>query len=148
MCHIFNLTDSSTNRMQESLKLFEFVCKSRWFKKVAIIIFLNKTDLLHDKLQRKSSDIKDYYPHFKGNSFSFDEIVSFIWVSFTFFYLIKSWYFIILGTICGYWRWSWHFFPFNMCYGNWQYVSCTQSCFRPNCQIYSSVNWCFLIKTF
>ena len=67
--------------MQESLKLFEFVCKSRWFQNVAVIIFLNKTDLLHDKLQKQNSDIKNYYPQFKGNSFNFDEIVQFIWVS-------------------------------------------------------------------
>ena len=66
--------------MQESLKLFEFVCKSRWFKKVAVILFLNKTDLLQEKLAKKHSDIKDYYPLYQGDSFNYDEIIQFIWV--------------------------------------------------------------------
>ena len=70
--------------MQESLKLFKFVCQCRWLKGVAVVIFLNKTDLLRDKLRKKTSDIKDYFPQFKGDSYEFDQVVQFIWVIVTF----------------------------------------------------------------
>ena len=66
--------------MLESLKLFKFVCQCRWLKTVAVIIFLNKTDLMRDKLSKKSSDIKDCFPHFKGDSYDYDQVVQFIWV--------------------------------------------------------------------
>ena len=68
--------------MQESLKLFKFVCQCRWLKGVAVVIFLNKTDLLREKLRKKTSDIKDYYPQFKGDSYEFDQVVQFIWDQF------------------------------------------------------------------
>ena len=51
---------------------------------MAVVIFLNKTDLLRDKLHKKTSDIKDYFPQFKGDSYEFDQVVQFIWVRVTF----------------------------------------------------------------
>ena len=67
--------------MQESLKLFKFVCQCRWLKTVAVIIFLNKTDLMRDKLAKKSSDIKDCFPQFQGDSYDYDQVVQFLWVT-------------------------------------------------------------------
>jgi len=57
--------DGTTNRMIESLKLFEEVCNSRWFKDSHIILFLNKIDLFREKI--KKNDPKDYcFPDYDG----------------------------------------------------------------------------------
>jgi len=57
--------DGTTNRMLESLKLFDEVCNSRWFKDSHIILFLNKTDLFREKI--KKYDPKDYcFPDYEG----------------------------------------------------------------------------------
>ena len=37
--------DRTKNRMEESLQLFEGICKLPWFKNTPIILFLNKQDL-------------------------------------------------------------------------------------------------------
>jgi len=44
--------DNTVNRMVETLVLFEDACNSHWFKKTAIILFLNKRDLFEDKIRR------------------------------------------------------------------------------------------------
>ncbi|XP_061539069.1 guanine nucleotide-binding protein subunit alpha-11-like [Phycodurus eques] len=52
------------NRMQESLALFYTTIHSPWFHRTSIILFLNKTDILADKIL--SSDLKKYFPGFMG----------------------------------------------------------------------------------
>jgi len=42
--------DESMNRMEEALKLFEEISKSKWFGKTSFILFLNKSDLLAEKV--------------------------------------------------------------------------------------------------
>ncbi|KAK7889742.1 hypothetical protein WMY93_025302 [Mugilogobius chulae] len=54
----------TTNRMNESLSLFEIIIHSKWFHSTSIILFLNKTDILADKI--KTSDLKKYFSHFNG----------------------------------------------------------------------------------
>jgi len=44
--------DETTNRMQESLKLFDSICNNKWFGDTSIILFLNKKDLFEDKIKR------------------------------------------------------------------------------------------------
>lgn len=44
--------DESMNRMQETLKIFEDICNSSWFKETSIILFLNKSDLFREKIQK------------------------------------------------------------------------------------------------
>jgi len=44
--------DNTVNRMVETLVLFEDACNSHWFKKTAIILFLNKRDLFEEKIKR------------------------------------------------------------------------------------------------
>jgi len=46
------LEDAETNRMHESLTLFEELSNSRWFAETAIILFLNKKDLFAEKIKR------------------------------------------------------------------------------------------------
>jgi len=47
--------DTTTNRMQESLKLFHEICQSKWFTTTAIILFLNKDDIFRAKIKAKKS---------------------------------------------------------------------------------------------
>ncbi|XP_045460125.1 guanine nucleotide-binding protein G(o) subunit alpha isoform X1 [Harmonia axyridis] len=44
--------DESTNRMQESLKLFDSICNNKWFTDTSIILFLNKKDLFEEKIRK------------------------------------------------------------------------------------------------
>ncbi|XP_077439849.1 guanine nucleotide-binding protein subunit alpha-14-like [Vanacampus margaritifer] len=52
------------NRMEESLALFYTTIHSPWFHSTSIILFLNKTDILADKIL--TSDLKKYFPGFMG----------------------------------------------------------------------------------
>jgi len=44
--------DNSTNRMEETLNLFENMVNSRWFSDMSCILFLNKMDLFEEKIKR------------------------------------------------------------------------------------------------
>ena len=54
--------DKSVNRMHESMKLFGTICNNKWFEMAAIVLFLNKKDLMESKL--KSINFKDFYPDY------------------------------------------------------------------------------------
>ncbi|CAD6193364.1 unnamed protein product [Caenorhabditis auriculariae] len=56
--------DETTNRMIESMRLFESICNSRWFINTSMILFLNKKDLFAEKIKRTS--IKTAFPEYKG----------------------------------------------------------------------------------
>lgn len=56
--------DDSQNRMKESLLLFDEICNSPWFKETAFMLFLNKTDLFKEKIQRV--DLNCCFPEYKG----------------------------------------------------------------------------------
>jgi guanine nucleotide-binding protein subunit alpha len=53
--------------MEEALMLFDEIANSKYFKQASFILFLNKIDLLQEKLQNGISPIRRYYPDFKGN---------------------------------------------------------------------------------
>uniref|UniRef100_A0A158P897 Uncharacterized protein n=1 Tax=Angiostrongylus cantonensis TaxID=6313 RepID=A0A158P897_ANGCA len=44
--------DETTNRMIESMQLFNSICNSTWFLSTAMILFLNKKDLFMEKIKR------------------------------------------------------------------------------------------------
>lgn len=67
--------DERVNRMKESFMLFEAICNSRWFKNTPFILFLNKIDLLEDKLKR--SPITNYFPNYKGNPHVVNEVLDY-----------------------------------------------------------------------
>jgi len=46
------IEDDETNRMTESLTLFQEVCHSQWFLETSIILFLNKKDVFAEKIKR------------------------------------------------------------------------------------------------
>ena len=56
--------DSKTNRMVESMRLFAFICNSRWFIKTAMILFLNKMDIFAEKIRHTS--IRTALPGYTG----------------------------------------------------------------------------------
>lgn len=58
--------DKKTPRLEESCNIFDTIVNNKCFKDVSIILFLNKTDLLHKKLEH--SDFKSYMPNFRGNA--------------------------------------------------------------------------------
>ncbi|KAJ3168543.1 guanine nucleotide-binding protein subunit alpha [Geranomyces variabilis] len=58
--------DSTVNRMQEAIKLFDSICNSRWFVRTSIILFLNKIDLFEQKLLKVP--LQNYFPEFTGGT--------------------------------------------------------------------------------
>lgn len=56
--------DDDTNRMHESLKLFDDICNSKWFYHIPIILFLNKSDLFKEKIKRVN--ITEAFPDYDG----------------------------------------------------------------------------------
>ncbi|XP_054908606.1 guanine nucleotide-binding protein subunit alpha-14-like isoform X2 [Poeciliopsis prolifica] len=61
------LFESQTdNRMKESLALFQTILSSKWFQESSTILFLNKTDLLEDKI--RTSNLATYFPEYEGPS--------------------------------------------------------------------------------
>ena len=67
--------DEKTNRMVESLNLYKNVCQIRWFLNKRIILFLNKTDLLAEKIQL--SPLKNYFPEYEGRN-TYEDAVFYI----------------------------------------------------------------------
>ncbi|XP_075899792.1 guanine nucleotide-binding protein subunit alpha-14-like [Nelusetta ayraudi] len=56
--------NENDNRLQESLALFKTILASPWFEKSSTILFLNKKDLLEEKIMR--SHVATYFPAFTG----------------------------------------------------------------------------------
>jgi guanine nucleotide-binding protein subunit alpha len=59
--------DETQNRMTEALDLFNEICNSRWFENTSFILFLNKKDLLKQKLD-KGVDLRRCFPDYSGGS--------------------------------------------------------------------------------
>jgi len=60
--------DEKVNRLEEALNLFENICNSRWFRDTSIILFLNKSDLFKEKIQKVPLTVT--FPDYAGdNSF-------------------------------------------------------------------------------
>ena len=56
--------DKNTNRIKESLTLFEEICNHKLFKDTPMILFLNKKDVLEHKLG--TLRLSDHFPDYKG----------------------------------------------------------------------------------
>lgn len=50
--------DHTVNRLEEAMTVFSSVAASRWFSKTTIVLLLNKSDLLREKLARGRSSLK------------------------------------------------------------------------------------------
>lgn len=65
-CSGFNLVlieDESQNRLKESLDLFKNIWNNRWLKTISVILFLNKQDLLAEKI-KSGWKLEDYFPEY------------------------------------------------------------------------------------
>lgn len=58
------MIESFQNRMEESKALFRTIITYPWFQNSSIILFLNKKDLLEEKIMY--SHVIDYFPEFDG----------------------------------------------------------------------------------
>lgn len=70
------MEDRQTNRLSESLNIFETIVNNRVFSNVSIILFLNKTDLLEEKV--KTISIRDYFPQYEGNPHELSDVQQFL----------------------------------------------------------------------
>ena len=50
--------DNSQNRLREALSLFETIWNNRWLKTISVILFLNKQDLLREKITAGRSKLE------------------------------------------------------------------------------------------
>lgn len=67
--------DEKVNRMQESLVLFDSICNKPWFMNTSIILFLNKTDLFAEKIEKSPLSIA--FPEYTGNN-TYEEASAYI----------------------------------------------------------------------
>ena len=38
--------------MHEAIQLFDEICNSKWFRQTALVLFLNKSDLFKEKIEK------------------------------------------------------------------------------------------------
>nr|XP_061791634.1 guanine nucleotide-binding protein subunit alpha-12-like isoform X2 [Nerophis lumbriciformis] len=75
------MEDRRTNRLVESMNIFETIVNNKLFLNVSIILFLNKTDLLVDKI--RTADIRKNFPEFRGNPRRLEDVQAFLVQSFS-----------------------------------------------------------------
>jgi guanine nucleotide-binding protein G(i) subunit alpha len=51
--------------MREALYLFDSICNNKWFATTAVILLMNKVDLLREKIL--ASPLQDYFPDYTGS---------------------------------------------------------------------------------
>jgi hypothetical protein len=56
--------DPSQNRLRESLSLFRLIWNNRWLRRISVILFLNKKDLLEEKIRSGRSKLDEYFPEY------------------------------------------------------------------------------------
>jgi len=65
----YNMTlfeDDVTNRMEESLNLFQAICANKFFEKSSIILFLNKLDLFTEKINNTNHHLQLFFQQYTG----------------------------------------------------------------------------------
>lgn len=67
--------DRKTNRLIESCNIFETIVNNKSFATVSIILFLNKTDLLVEKI--RVADIREFFPQFSADPRSLSDVQQF-----------------------------------------------------------------------
>ena len=80
--------DGQTNRLEESCKVFETLVNYKYLKNVEFILFLNKHDLLKEKIH--NVNIKNYCPDFYGNPNSITDVENYLISKFAFLKKISS----------------------------------------------------------
>ena len=65
----YNMTlieDDTTNRMEESLNLFQAICYNKFFDTASMILFLNKVDLFTEKINNTTQHLHLFFPKYTG----------------------------------------------------------------------------------
>ncbi|XP_051940684.1 guanine nucleotide-binding protein subunit alpha-12a [Hippocampus zosterae] len=75
------MEDRRTNRLVESMNIFETIVNNKLFLNLSIILFLNKTDLLVDKI--RTVDIRKNFPEFRGDPCRLEDVQAFLVQSFS-----------------------------------------------------------------
>ncbi|KAM7008943.1 guanine nucleotide-binding protein subunit alpha-12a [Tautogolabrus adspersus] len=75
------MENRTTNRLVESMNIFEAIVNNRLFLNVSIILFLNKTDLLVEKI--RTVDIRKNFPEFRGDPRRLEDVQAFLVQSFS-----------------------------------------------------------------
>ncbi|XP_065187268.1 guanine nucleotide-binding protein G(olf) subunit alpha-like [Sycon ciliatum] len=66
-CSSYNLVcreDGETNRLREALNLFKSIWNNRWLRTISVILFLNKQDLLEEKIASGQHPLVKYFEDF------------------------------------------------------------------------------------
>ncbi|XP_018406869.1 PREDICTED: guanine nucleotide-binding protein G(s) subunit alpha isoform X2 [Cyphomyrmex costatus] len=66
-CSSYNMVlreDPTKLRLRESLDLFKSIWNNRWLRTISVILFLNKQDLLAEKVKAGKHKLEDYFPEF------------------------------------------------------------------------------------
>ena len=74
------LEDRMTNRIVESVNIFDTIVNNRCFRSVSVILFFNKTDLLVEKVRHKS--IRDHFTDFQGDPHKLSDVQEFLVILF------------------------------------------------------------------
>ncbi|TCD65139.1 hypothetical protein EIP91_003032 [Steccherinum ochraceum] len=74
--------DPRTNRIDDSLQLFTQICSNPLLKKVHLVLFLNKTDVLQKKLSR-GIRVKKYITSYGDRPQEFESVVNYFKAHFT-----------------------------------------------------------------
>jgi len=56
--------DVGQNRLKEALELFNNIWNNRWLRTISVILFLNKQDVLAEKVMRGQTQISTYFPEY------------------------------------------------------------------------------------
>lgn len=67
--------DRKTNRLIESCNIFETIVNNKAFAVVSIILFLNKMDLLIEKI--RVADLHEFFPQFAGDPRNLPDVQQF-----------------------------------------------------------------------
>ena len=72
------IEDGTTNRMEESLNLFQAICTNKFFDRSSIVLFLNKLDLFTEKINNTNHHLRLYFPHYNGPDYDVSAAKEFI----------------------------------------------------------------------
>ena len=69
-----------TNRIVESVNMFDTIVNNRCFRSISVILIFNKTDLLVEKIRHKS--IRDHFPDFQGDPRKLEDVQEYLVIMF------------------------------------------------------------------
>ncbi|XP_017779991.1 PREDICTED: guanine nucleotide-binding protein subunit alpha homolog [Nicrophorus vespilloides] len=72
------MEDRKTNRLEESIQIYDTIINNNIFSNMLKILFLNKHDLLVKKIADTTTNISWYYPKYTGDPHSVKEVEVFI----------------------------------------------------------------------